>query len=88
MTQQQTSNAAPERSRGERDTKELKSSSALELLVEAQEILTSVVAPNRYAVKSAEATHEQTRQALNLVLRAVSILRQQARREVIDDDWE
>jgi hypothetical protein len=71
-----------ERSSAGRDTRELQSNSPLELMLETQEILTHMVAPNKYAVNSPEAMHEQSRQALNLVLRAISILQRQSRRDL------
>jgi hypothetical protein len=55
-------------------TVELEQQSPLEILQDAQQILTQVVAPGQYADISPEKSHEQTRMALNLVLKAINIL--------------
>jgi len=52
------------------------SSSALEALVDVQNILTQVIRSKMYADKPEQA-QEQTRSALSLVLKAISILRRQ-----------
>ena len=62
-------------------TVELQDLSPLELLEDVQEILTQMVSPGVYAEISQEKWHEQTRTALNLVLRAMSVLKKQERRK-------
>lgn len=55
-------------------TIELEDLSALELLKNVQEILTQMIAPGMHAQTDQGTAHEQIRTALNLVLRAISVL--------------
>lgn len=62
-------------------TVELQDLSPIELLEDVQEILTQMVSPGIHAEISREKWHEQTRTALNLVLRAMSVLKKRERRK-------
>jgi hypothetical protein len=72
-------NNSDERQHG--TTIELSDLSPLEILEDVQEILTQMVSPGRYAEINQKKWHEQTRTALNLVLRAMSILKKEERRK-------
>lgn len=56
-------------------TVELHEPSALEILEDVQEILTKMIRPNMHADMNEEIWHEQTRTALNLVLKAITVLK-------------
>ena len=62
-------------------TIELEDLPALEILKNVQEILTQMmIAPGMHAQSGQEIAHEQVRTALNLVLRAISILNKEEKR--------
>ncbi len=56
-------------------TVELHEPSALEILEDVQEILTKMIRPGMHANVNKEIWHEQTRTALNLVLKAITVLK-------------
>jgi len=62
-------------------TIELEDLSPYELLEDVQEILTQMITPGMHAQPDKEMSHEQVRTALNLVLRAMSILKRAERRK-------
>ena len=62
-------------------TVELHDPSALEILEDAQEILTKMIQPSRHAEPTTKVWHEQTKSALNLVLKAITILKREETRK-------
>jgi len=62
-------------------TVELQELSSLELLEDVQEILTRMLSPGIHAESTSKIWHEQTRTALNLLLRAISTLKREERKK-------
>jgi hypothetical protein len=62
-------------------TVELEEMSPLELLDDVQQILTKMLSPGIHAENTSQIWHEQTRTALNLLLRAISTLKREERKK-------